>query len=148
MKVSKRCAAASAAAVAALCGCSSMNMQFSGTEKEISKRKMEDLRGAVEMYENKTHSYPTDLNQLVNGPQGFEGKWEALAKPKDIVDPWGSVYRIEVLPRDKAMLSGVDFQLRSIGPDKKEGTQDDIVFPLPPNLPDKYELIEGKETGK
>lgn len=146
MKSLNRCLPAAAAVL--LCGCSSMNMQFSGTEKEISKRKMEDLKSAVEVYENRTHTYPTDLSQLVNGPHDFEGKWDALAKPNDIVDPWGSVYRIDVLPNDKAMLSGISFQLRSLGPDKKEGTADDIVFPIPPNLPDKYELINEKEIAK
>jgi general secretion pathway protein G len=66
---------------------------------------------------------PTQLEGLVTKPSGLAKKpWRQYAKPNELIDPWGSPY----VYRNPGKQSPTSFDLFSVGPDKKEGTDDDI----------------------
>lgn len=66
---------------------------------------------------------PTNLEGLVTKPSGMGGKaWRQLAKESDLIDPWGSPY----VYRNPGRKNPQGYDLFSVGPDKKEGTDDDV----------------------
>ena len=68
---------------------------------------------------------PTQLEGLINKPAGMQGKpWRKLADEKDLVDPWGTQY----VYRNPGKNNATGYDLLSVGPDKKEGTDDDVWF--------------------
>lgn len=66
---------------------------------------------------------PTSLEGLVTKPSGLGKKpWSQYAKPEDLIDPWQTPY----IYRNPGRQNPQGFDLFSAGPDKKEGTDDDI----------------------
>jgi len=66
---------------------------------------------------------PTQLEGLVARPSGLGKKpWRQYAKENELIDPWGSPY----VYRNPGKQNPTGFDLFSLGPDKKEGTDDDV----------------------
>jgi len=102
-------------------------VNFSGKADEAKKtRASQDiatLSTALSMYDLTIGGFPTSeqgLKALVENP-GVEGWKKPFLQRKIINDPWGSEYKY-VYPGSK----GIEYDLFSLGPDKQEGTEDDI----------------------
>ncbi len=70
------------------------------TKDQATEQKMANLDTVLEMYRIKMSEYPSDLNELVEGPQkpALRKKWgEPLAKEADLKDAWNNplVYEVE-----------------------------------------------------
>jgi general secretion pathway protein G len=100
---------------------------------EISRKRqaftyVKMLANAVEAYYFDMNEYPTadvgGLDALVNCPSGFEGKWGGpyLQDTATNKDPWGNEYRYEC----PGTRQNKPFEIWSYGPDKQDGTDDDI----------------------
>ncbi len=63
--------------------------------------------------------FPSDLTDLTSSDAG--GKW---LKPKDLKDPW----KVDILYAYPSSRGEAEFDLCSAGPDKQEGTEDDICY--------------------
>jgi len=82
-------------------------------KEDIARAQAKQLAGKT--YQMWTHDHDGSCPERIEDLAKYEGK-------KELKDPWGSPYtmRCEGLPED------VPFGIVSAGPDKKEGTPDDI----------------------
>ena len=71
------------------------------------------IQTAVRMYEVANSALPDNLDQLTVGER-------PLLKKEQLFDPWGTAYQYKKVNK-------YDFEIRSAGPDKKFGTEDDIT---------------------
>jgi general secretion pathway protein G len=79
------------------------------------------IKTALDRYEIDNGSYPRSLNDLVQAPS--EAKhWAGPYLDSVPVDPWGNPY-VYYYPGKHNQAS---YDLLSVGPDDKEGTDDDI----------------------
>lgn len=94
------------------------NVIGAGDNAKISaaKTKMQSIKQQVDMYYTMFDEYPDNLQALVKPPAGRK----PLMNKNGLKDPWGKKFNYS--NRDG------DIQLSSSGPDRKEGTQDDIKF--------------------
>jgi len=87
--------------------------KFRGAQVDTASNSAREIRNAVTRYRARgTEQCPT-ITQLVS-----EKEIDTASK---LDDPWGSPFKIEC-PEDEVYVT-------SFGPDKKEGTADDIVIP-------------------
>lgn len=98
------------------------NLNVMGDAQNLkAKKEIGDLKLKLEMYRAENGSFPASgsLDALVNNP-GDAPKWRQYMKalPKD---PWGNDYRYL-----NPGTHGGEIDVYSIGPDKREGTADDI----------------------
>jgi general secretion pathway protein G len=94
-----------------------------------AKADLKTLADLLEIYEGDTGSYPsTDegLDALINPPGSLKDptKWKGpYMRQKQIpIDPWGTPYKYQYPGQGGPKT----FELYSAGPDKQEGTDDDI----------------------
>jgi general secretion pathway protein G len=82
------------------------------------------IKSALDQYKVDTGSYPKSLQDLVQQPGGTTN-WHGpyFDPPRPPTDPWGNQY-IYHFP---GVHNPSGYDLSSMGPDGKEGTQDDIV---------------------
>lgn len=69
--------------------------------------------------------FPTQgegLEALVKKPGGLNKPWIQSLKEENLIDPWGETYQY----RNPAKRSSKPYDVFSKGPDKQEGTTDDI----------------------
>ncbi len=93
--------------------------------KAVAKGDIASISGVLELFELENGRFPATsegLNALMVKPSWATTKWNGPYLKKKPLDPWGSQYKY-VCPGKH----GVDFDLYSFGPDKKEGGGDDIV---------------------
>lgn len=86
----------------------------------------ESLPSALETYKIDIGEYPTSnmgLEALLEAPVGLEHKWKGPYASGNFLDPWGNEYRYEYPSRH----GDGTFDIWSLGPDKRENTDDDIV---------------------
>ncbi len=78
---------------------------------------------ALDLYEVDNGRYPHQLDDLVNKPSGAPN-WKGPYLKKGLSpDPWGGDYRYRMPGSNNT----TGYDLYSVGPDKQEGTQDDVV---------------------
>lgn len=103
--------------------------RLAGRSEEARKQAAKaDIDGglalAIDMYEVDSGRYPSRLDDLIDKPsdsQNWKGPYlKKSALPKD---PWGSAY----VYRKPGSRNTESYDLFSPGPDKQEGTQDDIT---------------------
>ena len=82
---------------------------------------MGTLKTAIIQYKTNNRAMPPSLEALVTPPANARRKLK-LVKEEAIIDPWGSKYQYRTPGRKNT--SGYD--LYSMGPDKKDGGDDDI----------------------
>ncbi|MEZ5451853.1 MAG: type II secretion system major pseudopilin GspG [Thiothrix sp.] len=98
------------------------NLNVMGDAQNLkAKKEVGDLKIKLEMYRADNGSFPPSgaLGALVNKP-GDAPRWHQYMKalPKD---PWGNDYRYL-----NPGTHGSEIDIYSLGPDKREGTDDDI----------------------
>jgi type II secretion system protein G len=90
----------------------------------LAMQDLERIRTSLELYKVSCYRYPSEkegLRALVEDPGTitWDGPYLTTMRP----DPWGELYRY--------YLNDDEVELYSLGPDKKEGTADDIHAPPP-----------------
>ena len=98
------------------------NLNVMGDAQNLkAKKEVGDLKIKLEMYRADNGTFPASgaLSALISNP-GNAPRWRQYMKalPKD---PWGNDYRY-LNPGTR----GGEIDIYSIGPDKREGTEDDV----------------------
>ncbi|MGB3917050.1 type II secretion system major pseudopilin GspG [Thiothrix litoralis] len=98
------------------------NLNVMGDAQNLkAKKEVGDLKIKLEMYRADNGTFPASgaLSALITNP-GNAPRWRQYMKalPKD---PWGNDYRY-LNPGTR----GGEIDIYSIGPDKREGTEDDV----------------------
>jgi len=104
--------------------------RFTGTTEKANiaaaTTQLNNLKGALTRYEIAIGSFPTTqqgLAALSELPSGVdENKWERFIEEKVKNDPWGNPY-VYRYPGEH----NNDYDLYCLGPDGKEGSDDDIT---------------------
>ena len=102
--------------------------RLAGRSEEARKQAANaDINGgialALDLYELDNGGYPAKLEDIITKPSDAEN-WKGPYLKKGIPnDPWGSPY----VYRFPGTQNSEGYDLLSTGPDKKEGTQDDVV---------------------
>ena len=99
----------------AMVGPTIMN-QFKGAEAKGAKAQMGVLETALAAYRLDNLSYPSDLEGLVKNTSNKPSWNGPYLTASQLLDPWGEKYKYKV-PGD----NGRDFDLYSLGADKKDG---------------------------
>ncbi len=92
---------------------------------KIARMGMQQLKTSLDRFSLSIGRYPTSsegLDALVKNPGGMKGWAGPYADPKAIVDPWKVPYSYNAISRR-------EFTITSAGPDGKEGTDDDLMYP-------------------
>lgn len=109
--------------IAAIAGIAVVNLGGFQERAMVNKTKAEIkvLQNALESYKLELLSYPQQLDALYEKPSGLsnESDWFQVLKEEVKPDAWGSPYEYT--------LNGSEYELRSLGPDKQSGTDDDIT---------------------
>lgn len=85
---------------------------------------MEQIGVALKLYRLDMGSYPKDIIDLTKVPVGIAGRSRPyLENDRAPADSWGSPF----VYRSPGVHNPLDYDLYSIGPDKNDGTSDDIV---------------------
>ncbi len=104
-----------------------------GGADEGAKRKLANIfvsqtvRTSLRTFQLNMGRYPSTeegLQALVEAPTGAGAKWgtEPYLEPDQIKDPWGNQYKYRYPPSGNSTKPDV----WSVGPDGKDGTEDDI----------------------
>ena len=96
--------------------------QLDDAKIDAASVKLNSIESAVQMYKVKYNRVPSQadgLRALLNPPKNRK---PLLKSEKDIKDPWEE----EILYFSPAKSSKAEFELISKGPDKQQGTDDDI----------------------
>ncbi len=94
-----------------------INVSGSGKDARIvaTRASITSIKAAIQTFEIKTGNYPKSIDELT-APIGDS---PALLSKAGMVDAWATPFQLK--------LSGNDFEIRSAGPDKQMGTEDDIT---------------------
>lgn len=86
-----------------------------------AKNQISQFKNALEQYKLYVGSYPSALEALHEQPSDIEDatKYTQVLKDPITPDPWGSPYEYK--------LNGASYELRSLGPDRQSGTDDDVT---------------------
>ena len=94
--------------------------------KGVAKTSITALESALDLYAADVGDYPTTeegLAALWEAPDNVDG-WDGVyVKKPQFTDPWNNEY-IYRSPTDRP---GYNYEIISVGKDKQEGTEDDIV---------------------
>ncbi len=82
---------------------------------KTAQLQLNQIANAVTAYYADEGDYPSSLDELTKGAAPY-------LKEKNLKDPW----KTEIIYRYPAQRGNGDFDLCSAGPDKKDGTEDDI----------------------
>jgi general secretion pathway protein G len=103
---------------------------FGGTqqraEKDAARGQVGIFKSQVNLYRFHTKNYPGSLSDLVNKPSDSKiaERWEGpyLDVSKVPPDPWDNEYKFAAPGKHNTE----SFDVWSVGPDKQDGTEDDI----------------------
>jgi general secretion pathway protein G len=101
---------------------------FSGSQKDIAKLFVnQSMQAPLNAYRIHLGDFPTTaegLQALITAPANKADRWRGpyLQESKLPVDPWGELYQY----RFPGMKNKSGYDLWSKGPDKTDGTEDDI----------------------
>jgi general secretion pathway protein G len=93
-----------------------------------TKANLKALHAAVNQFKMDTNRFPSEdkgLIDLIEQPSDVDTVWEPggyLETTEIPKDGWGNDFIYELYPE-----SGKQFQIRSMGPDGEEGTEDDLL---------------------
>lgn len=73
-------------------------------------------------YKTNMNSMPSSLEDLVRRPGNARGPWRQLMNESSLLDAWGENYQY----RNPGKMNPRGYDIYSKGPDKQEGTEDDI----------------------
>jgi len=86
---------------------------------DAARVSLDKIASVLEMYYARHDEYPSQLEELTK-KTGSGKRGRSALKKADMKDPWKKKYIYGV--------DGDSFKLCSSGPDKKEGTEDDLCF--------------------
>jgi len=92
------------------------NAKFTAAEAQMST-----IRTMIVQYKTLNRTLPPSLEALVTPPGNARVK-RKLMKEEGIMDPWNNKYMYRSPGKD-----GTAYDIYSVGPDKKEGSEDDVV---------------------
>lgn len=92
-----------------------------GAEITAAEAHMNTIKVAITQYKTLNRTLPGKLEDLVTPPANARVK-KGLLKESGITDPWGSKYQY----RSPGKKNGEPYEVFSMGPDKKEGGDDDV----------------------
>lgn len=92
-----------------------------GAEITAAQAHIGTIKTAVIQYKTLNRNLPGKLEDLVTPPGNARVK-KQLLEETGITDPWGSKYQY----RSPGRKTGQAYDIYSMGPDKKDGTQDDV----------------------
>lgn len=124
--------------ILAILGLVTVNLM--GTRKTADTKlvqvQLEALKGAMDQFYLEFNRYPSEeegLGVLWSKdalPEEEQGKWRMFTKEALPRDPWGSEWGYRVTTAEEsADASGSGFEIWSYGPDKEDGSADDIHPP-------------------
>ncbi|HEY1084829.1 MAG TPA: type II secretion system protein GspG [Prosthecobacter sp.] len=93
-----------------------------GAEYTAAEAHMNTIKTAIVQYKTLNRTLPGKLEDLVNPPANARVK-KTLLSEAGITDPWGSRYQYRSPAKRN---SGQPYEIFSMGPDKKEGGDDDV----------------------
>lgn len=96
------------------------NVQESA-EITTAQAQINTIKTAMISYKNHNRAMPSELEHLIKPPANAKIKRRYI-EDQGIIDPWGEKYQL----RSPGKKSGDPFDLYSMGPDKKDGTDDDV----------------------
>lgn len=109
--------------LAAIAGIAVVNLGAfqDSANKKLARTQISNLKNQLEAYRLEIGSYPADLSALHEAPSDLPDptKYVQILKSPVKPDPWNRELEYS--------LEGSDFVIRSLGPDGKSGTEDDIV---------------------
>jgi general secretion pathway protein G len=105
-----------------------------GAKIDTTRLKMKNIETALENYNLNVGHYPTEdeggLKALRTKPtfddEKLAEKWRGPYLREDPTDAWDLDYNYQVLDSATATELGIQFKIWSNGPDKQDGTEDDI----------------------
>jgi general secretion pathway protein G len=89
-------------------------------EITAAQAKITTINTAVMGYKNNNRKYPAKLEHLVTPPPDARVRKGSLNED-GITDPWGEKFQLRSPGKD-----GAPYEIYSMGPDKKDGTDDDV----------------------
>lgn len=97
---------------------------FSGANVDGVKGQIHALETPIDLYWKDMKAYPTSLQALVTAPADVDAsKWQGPYLQKALPpDPWGGEYKIRV----PGTYNPNSYDVWSAGPDRVDGTADDI----------------------
>lgn len=110
--------------LAAIAGIAVMNVGGirTGAFNKTAAAQVSNLKNFLEQYKLNVGTYPQTLEALYTAPSDADpAKWIQLMRDPVPMDPWEMPYEYKV--------NGDTYELRSMGPDKQSGTEDDIPPP-------------------
>lgn len=88
--------------------------------KKVAKNQISVFKNALDQYKLLNGgNYPQALSALHDPPSDADSSFVPILKDKIPKDPWEHEYEYK--------LNGESYELRSLGPDGQEGTDDDIT---------------------
>jgi general secretion pathway protein G len=89
--------------------------------QQTAKSEIQNYKKFLQMYKLNVGSLPSSLDALHEQPGDLADptKWMQIVEEPIKPDPWGRPYQYK--------LSGDKFEIRSLGPDGQENTEDDIT---------------------
>jgi len=95
-----------------------------GANIDAAKSQIGLVKGQIEMFRLHTNRYPTSLQELWEKPtdQSVADKWRGPYLEELKEDPWGNKYQYTAEGKKNVG----KYDLWSMGPDGKSGTEDDI----------------------
>ena len=103
-------------------------------------REFRSIADAVEEFKNVSGRYPTtqeSLNALISRPRSIPPEQWEKALDSVPMDPWGRPYRYKLDAIDAG-----SYQLASNGPDRTEGTRDDMAVDFAGRIPVQKSQID------
>lgn len=91
-----------------------------GAEITAATAHMNTIKTAIIQYKTLNRTLPGKLEDLVKPPANARVK-KGLMEETGITDPWGSKYQFRSPGKN-----GKPFEIYSMGPDKKDGGDDDV----------------------
>ena len=100
-----------------------------GANKDMAKIMVDDTAQAVEMFYTQMNRYPGEdgLKELMEKPDDEKEakRWHLLLEQIP-VDPWGEELKYEKMEVAEDQPTAKPYHIWSTGPDKEDGTDDDI----------------------
>ena len=104
----------------------------SGIMKAPGKAKIGVAVTSIQSFESALDNYAIDVGNYPSTEEGLEALWQApdeadgwdgpYVKKPQFTDPWKNLY----IYRSPSERPGYEYEIVSMGPDKKEATEDDI----------------------
>ncbi|MEN3943066.1 type II secretion system protein GspG [Prosthecobacter sp. SYSU 5D2] len=92
-----------------------------GAEITAAEAHMNTIKVAITQYKTLNRTLPGKLEDLVKPPANARVK-KSLLKDSGIKDPWQNIYQY----RSPGKTNGQPYEVFSMGPDGKAGTEDDV----------------------